>query len=125
MVNVIIILDQCLSTLFSHGKYFTLEKSQGTPPKKNVIKRIFLKIQCTRTLNLLPRCEIWACLIEHKVDILAGINERKIQRSSSTALYFCIFPALYQSCLKISPLVYIIVWVVYLPHNNPISGVHG
>lgn len=39
-------------------------------------------------LSLLSQCETWACLLEHKADVVAGVEERHTKVSRS--LLFCL-----------------------------------
>ena len=63
-----------------------------TPAAHHQMKMLYtlrLLIQCIMTMSnlfIIAQCETWACLVEHKADILAGIEERPTRSSSSSAL---------------------------------------
>ena len=74
---------------FDAWQTFTNKNSRATPPNENIIHTLRLFIQYIMTeVNLftLTQCETRACLVEHKADILAGIEERPTRSSSSRAL---------------------------------------
>ena len=88
----LICLGQCFSNFFEAWHFFTNRNFRGTPPNENVIK---LPSEAFNTVYndsvvlhifMLTQCETWACLLEHKADILTGIEEGYTRSSSSSTL---------------------------------------